>query len=181
MAKVRKSKVRSPGARGKPVTITRRFLEALTGTKQDAYYRVLDALALARRDKQSPTKAARKSGTTLQTMRKYAGSALQERSGRVYVTASDRLPRRMRVFTTHGEQVVQTTSSRKASLIADHNNAIRAYVLTRDASELKQFEGKTIRSGGKVYTFGTDPRTLDRHIRAGAAHFVDIYARGAST
>lgn len=177
MPKVRKSKSRRLR---KPVKITRRFLDALIGKKQDAYYRVLDALALARRDKLSPTKAARKSGTTLQTMRKYANSALGERSGRSYVTPSDRLPRRMRMFTTRGEETVRTTSSRQASMIADHNNLVRNYVLTRDAAGFKQFEGKTIRSGGKVYTFGTDPRTLDRHIRAGAVHFVDIYVRGAA-
>jgi hypothetical protein len=178
MARSRK-KPRSPAPRGKPVTITRRFLEALSGAKEDAYYRVLDALALARRDKISPTKAAKSSGTTLKTLRKYAPSALEERSGRVYVSSSDRLPRLMRMFTTHGEVTVRTTSSRTASRIAEHNNAVRSYVLTRDTTELKHFEGKTVRSGGKTYTFGTDTRTLDRHIRAGAVHFVDIYVRGA--
>jgi hypothetical protein len=180
MAKVRKSKVRSPAPRGKPVRIARRFLDALSGTKEDAYYRVLDALALSRRNKLSPTKAAKKSGTTLKTMRKYAPSALQERSGRFYITPSDRLPRRMRMLTTHGEEVVHTTSSRTATRIAEHNVAVREYVLTRNTAELKRFDGKTVRSGGKIYTFGTEPRTLDRHIRAGAVHFVDIYVRGAA-
>ncbi len=180
MAQVRKSKARSRPKNGKPVTITRRFLEALTGAKEDAYYRVLDALALARREKTSPSKAAKKSGTTLKTMRRYAPSALEERSGRCYVTLSDRLPRRMRLFSTQGEVVVRTTSSRTATRIAEHNIAVRNYVLTRDTTELRHFEGKTIRSGGKTYTFGTDSRTLDRHIRAGAVHFVDIYVRGAT-
>lgn len=174
------NKKRSLPARSKPITVTRRFLEELTHAKQDAYYRVLDAVALGRRDKLAASKAARKSGTTLNTMRKYAPSALEERSGRVHVTPSDRLPRLMRMFTTQGELPVYTTSSRTATRIAEHNIAVKDYVLTRDTTELKRFEGKTVRSRGKTYTFGTDPRTLDRHIRAGAVHFVDIYVRGAA-
>ena len=166
--------------KAKPLPVTRRFLGALTGAKEDAYRRVLDALSLARRDTLSPTKAAKTSGTTLKTMRKYASSALEERSGRAYVRATDRLPRRMRMFTNQGEVVVRTTNSRTATKIAEHNNAVREYVLTRDTSKLKQFSGKTIRSDGATYSFGTDPRLLDRHIRAAAVHFVDIYARGAA-
>ncbi len=43
------------------------------------------------------------------------------------------------MFTTQGEVVVRTTSSRIATNIAEHNNAVREYVLTRDTSKLKQF------------------------------------------
>jgi hypothetical protein len=175
-----KSKKRSLRRPAKPPTVSRRFLEALTGVKQEAYYRVLDAIAVARRDNIASTAAAKRSGTTLKTMRKYGPGALEERSGRFYVTPSDRLPRRMRMFTSRGEEIVRTTSSRTATRIAEHNNIVREYVLTRDTGQLKRFEGKTVRSGGKVYTFGTDTRTLDRHIRAGAVHFVDIYVRGAA-
>lgn len=164
-----------------PTTITRRFLDALTSAKEDAYYRVLDALALSRRDKLSATKAARVSGTTVKTMRKYAASAVEMRGGRYYVTPSDRLPRRMRMLTPQGEVVVRTTSSRTATRIADYNNAMRTHVLTGDLTEVKPFENKTVRSGGKVHTFATDRRTIDRYVRAGGVHFVDIYVRGAAT
>jgi hypothetical protein len=164
----------------KPPTITRRFLEALTGTKEDAYRRVLDALSLSRRDKLSPTKAARATGTTLKTMRKFAPGAVELHGSRYIVTPSDRLPRHMRMLTPQGEVVVRTTSSRTATRIADYNNAIRIYVMTGDPSGLARFKGKTVRSGGQVYEFATDRRTIDRHVRAGAVHFVDIYARGAA-
>jgi hypothetical protein len=87
----------------KPVKITRRFLDALTSAKEDAYYRVLDALGISRREHISPTKAAKRSGTTLRTMRKYASSALEERSGRVYIKPSDRLPRRPHGQLTHSD------------------------------------------------------------------------------
>ena len=170
---------RSRPAKAKPVKVTRRFLDALTGAKEDAYYRVLDALGLSRREGIAPTKAAKRTGTTLKTMRKYAPSALEERSGRFYVKSSDRLPRRMRMLTPVGEKIVHTTSSRTATLIAEYNNALREYVLTGDTTEIKRFGKKTVRSGGEGYTFATDKRTLDRYVRAGGVHFVDIYARGA--
>lgn len=180
MAK-RSSKQRSPAKTRKTPTITRRFLEALTGSKEDAYRRALDAISLSRRDpKASLTKAARSSGTTVKTIRKYAEGAIEERGGRFLAKPSDRLPRRMRMLTPRGEVVVKTTSSRTASRIADANNALRLYVATGEPSALKPFEGKSVRSGGQVYEFATDRRTIDRHIRAGAVHFVDIYARGAA-
>jgi hypothetical protein len=160
--------------------VTRRFLEALTGAREDAYRRVLDALSLSRRDKVSPTKAARATGTTLKTMRKYAPTAVELRGSRYIVTPSDRLPRYMRMLTTQGETVVRTTSSRTATLIADYNNAMRVYVLTGDATGLAAFKDKTVGSRGEVYTFATDRRTIDRYVRAGAVHFLDIYARGAA-
>ena len=52
--------------------------------------------------------------------------------------------------------------------------------MTGDPSGLAAFKDKTVRSGGKVYAFATDRRTIDRYARAGAVHFVDIYARGAA-
>jgi hypothetical protein len=86
----------------------------------------------------------------------------------------------MRMLTTQGETVVRTTSSRTATLIADYNNAMRVYVLTGDATGLAAFKDKTVGSRGEVYTFATDRRTIDRYVRAGAVHFLDIYARGAA-
>jgi hypothetical protein len=162
--------------------VTRRFLEALTGAREDAYRRVLDAIGLKRRDpKRSLTKAAKSSGTTLKTIRKYAQGSIQIRSGRFDVTASDQLPRRMRMLTAQGEVIVRTTSSRTASRIGDYNNALRKYVVSGDPSGLKPFEGKSVRSGGKAYVFATDRRTIDRFVRAGAVHFVDIYAPGSAS
>jgi len=178
--KVQRPKKPLSGKSAKP-TVTRRFLDAFTGAKEDAYYRALDALALSRRNpKFSLTKAAKSSGTTVKTVRKYADSAIETRGGRFYVKPSDRLPRRMRILTPHGEVPVRTTSSRTASRIADYNNAVRTYVVTGDPTGLKRFEGNAVRSGGEIHAFAADRRTVDRHVRAGGVHFVDIYVRGAA-
>ena len=157
-----------------PLKVTRRFLEALTGAKEDAYRRALDGISLARRDKLSASKAAKASGTTVKTMLKYARGAIEMRGGRYAIAPSDRLPRRMRMLTPKGEEIVGTTSSRTASRIAEYNNALRAYLITGNPRELEHFSGKSIRSGGQVYQFATDRRTIDRYVRAGAVHFVDI-------
>jgi uncharacterized protein YaaR (DUF327 family) len=163
----------------KPKNVKRTFLESLTQSENDTYRRALDAIALKRRDpKMSLSKAAKSSGTTLKTIRKYAEPAIEVRSGRFDVTPSDRLPRHMRMLTAQGETVVRTTSSRTATRIADYNNALRTYVVTGDPSGLKRFDGKSVRSGGKTHQFATDRRTIDRQARAGGIHFVDIYATG---
>lgn len=174
-----RSQKKSHSKMPKEPTIKRRFLGALTGAREDAYRRVLDAIAYKRREpKSSLTKAAKQNGTTVKTILKYGGSAIDVRSGRFDVKSSDRLPRRMRMLTPVGEEVVLTTSSRTATMISNYNNALREYALTRDTNELKKFANKTVRSGGQTYAFATDSRSIDRHIRAGAVHFVDIYVSG---
>ena len=71
--------------------------------KEDARRRSLDAISIKRRNPPiSMTKAAKLSGTTLKTIRKYGAPALETRSGRVDVKLSDRLERRMRLLTPQG-------------------------------------------------------------------------------
>lgn len=152
-------------------------LEALSGARQDAYRRALDAVSLKRRNPAlTLSKAAKQSGTTLRTVRKYANSALELRSGRADVKPSDRLVRHMRMLTDRGEVAIRVTSSRAATRISRYNNAVREFYATLgDTSALKPFQGKSIRTGGNTYEFVTDPATLNRLARAGAVHFLDIY------
>jgi hypothetical protein len=55
---------------------------------------------------------------------------------------------------------------------------VRRAILTfgGDTRQLNKFANKTLRAGGKTYTFITDYPTLNRLARAGALHFQDIYA-----
>lgn len=148
----------------------------------DAYRRALDAIGLKRRHPEmSTTRAAKLSGTTLKTIRRYAGPALEIRSGRIDVTRHDRLKRRMRMLTPKGEIAVTTTSSATASRISRYNNAVREFYGTGNTTALRPFTGRAVRSGGKRYEFVTDPSTLNRLGRAGSVHFSDIYAPEAET
>ena len=163
-----------------PTTKVRRavaYLEPRTGKQHEAKRRALDAIALKRRHPElSLTQAARGSGTTVKTIRRYAPAALETRSGRLDVKRSDRIPRDLRFLTAKGQVTVRVTNSRDASRVAKYNNAVRRFAMTLDGSQLKQFEGKALKAGSERYEFVTDPAALARLARAGEIHFLDIYA-----
>jgi hypothetical protein len=157
-------------------------LPPVLDVENDAYRRVLDALSLKRRKKYlSLSAATRETGTTLKTFRRYAGAVLDVRSGRLDVAPTDRLPRPMRVLTPRGEVTIHTRSSRTASRISRYNNALREYLASGDATVLKRFDGKAVRSGGQRYEFVTDSETIRRLTRAGAVHFLDVYDMEAAS
>jgi hypothetical protein len=150
-------------------------LEALSNVKGDAYRRALDAVGLKRRNPSlSVSKAAKASGTTLRTMRKHVAPALSKTGRRLDVTPRDRLTRPMRMLTPRGEVAVITKDSRTATTISEHYNALRN--LKQNPTALNRFKGKVIRSGGISHEFATDIDNVNRLIRAGAVHFLDIYA-----
>ena len=87
---------RTPGA-----AAARRFLQPRLAANEESYRRVLDAISLKRRNPAlSLSKAAKASGTTLKTIRKYAPEALKQRGGRISVKRFDRLKRRMLMLTS---------------------------------------------------------------------------------
>jgi hypothetical protein len=149
--------------------------------KEDARRRALDAISMKRRNPAlSMTKAAKLTGTTLKTVKRHAGSALEIRSGRLDVRRTDHLVRRLRMLTAKGEVTVTTRSSRTASRVSDFNNAVRDYYRNGDTTALERFRGKHVRSKGETFEFVTDPKVLDRLGRAGAVSFADIYAPEAA-
>jgi hypothetical protein len=156
-----------------------RYLEPRTNKQYETQRRVLDALSEMRRNPHRPFSAvARSVGTTVKTVRRYAGEALEVRGGRIDVKPTDRITRPMRMLTTNGEQIVVVHNSRDASRIAKHNNAVKValYSFGVDQRELRRFAGKIVRANGKAYTFATDYEQIIRFTRAGAIHFLDIYA-----
>jgi hypothetical protein len=145
--------------------------------KEDARRRALDAISMKRRNPAlSMTKAAKLTGTTLKTVKRHGGSALEVRSGRIDVKRTDHLTRRLRMLTAKGEATVTTRSSRTASRVSDFNNAVKEYYRSGDTTALERFRGKILRSKGEQFEFVTDPNVLDRLGRAGAVSFDDIYA-----
>jgi hypothetical protein len=145
--------------------------------KEDAQRRALDAISMKRRNPAlSMTKAAKLTGTTLKTVKRHAGTALEVRSGRLDVKATDNIRRPMRMITGKGEVTVVTRSSRTASRLSDFYNAVSEYYRSGDTSALVRFRGKYVRSQGERFEFVTDPKVLDRLGRAGAVSFADIYA-----
>jgi hypothetical protein len=153
------------------------FVEPTTGVQRERQRRVLDAIALKRRTPGiSLTEAAKRSGTTLKTIRRWAGAALETRRGRVGVRATDRIARDLLFLTDKGHVTIRVTNSRDASRVARYNNAVRRFLSHFDEEQLRAFSGKMLRVQGAQYRFVTDPRVLLRLARAGEVNVLDIYA-----
>lgn len=162
-----------PKRRSRKTTI---YLSPTLDRERDAQRRVLDALALKRRQPAlSMTQVARRSGTTVKTVRRYAGPALETRSGRLDAKSTDKIARDLSFLTDRGYIALRVTNSRDATRIARHSNAVRKFVMHADDSSLRRFEGKSIKAGGKTHFFVTDRATINRLARAGELHFLDIY------
>lgn len=152
-------------------------LKAASKAEKDTYRRVLDTIGLKRRNPAMPvSKAAKSSGTTVRTVRKYARSVLRSKGRHLQVAPRDHLVRPMRMLTPKGEVNVETRDSAVASEISRHQLAIRSYVIAGDQTVLESFTGKSVHCGGKTYDFLTDTAIINRLARAGALHFLDIYA-----
>jgi hypothetical protein len=151
-------------------------LARLRPAAQEAYARAVDALALMRREGMSLAQAATRAGTTPNTVRRYAGTAIRKDSrGRYVAKPSDRLFRRMRFLTPRGRITLDVTNSRTASRIARYFAAVDRYLKTGKTDALREFRGKAIRVGKVGYPFLTSPRTLDRLASAGEIAFEELY------
>src|SRR5438067_13638959 len=102
--------------------------QALTPREQDTYERVLDAISLARREKLPLAEAAKRAGTSVGTIKVYAGSAVERRGRRLESAQADRVFRQMRMLTIDGQRVVGVRGSRVASRIAKHQASVDRYL-----------------------------------------------------
>ena len=137
--------------------------------------RVARALTFMR-EGHSATVAAHKAGTTLATMRRYAGRALKPTpSGRYAAAAGDWLRRRVRMLTPVGLIAIEARTSKAASRIARYWAAVNRYLKTGDNRPLQAFRGTAIRVGRVSYPFVTDLATLERLAHAGEVRFEDLY------
>lgn len=136
------------------------------------------ALAAVRemRAGRSLTTAARRSGTTPRTVRRYAGKALSKKGSRVAVAPYDRVPRTLRFLTEQGAIALTVSDSRQASQIAQYWHAVDTYLTDGDRRLLRPFERLVLRVRGTRHRFITDPRLLDRLANAGQVEFEDLYA-----
>jgi hypothetical protein len=117
-------------------------LDRLTPHELETRDRALAALSRMRRENVSLTKASREAGTKPATVRRYAESGLSLDGSRWHATSSDRITRRQVtiVVDSDGEltrAVVETRSSRQATLIAKHNADIGALLSIRTSPEAR--------------------------------------------
>jgi len=146
--------------------------------EREAKLRALEAIRKVRSGGSATiSRAAKESGTSLATVKKYAGSALKQKcpGGKCQVSKSDRVTREMVMISPEGQISINAPGSRAASTIGRHDNAVKHYLATGFTSQLEPFKGKGIRVGKKVYWFSTDPDSLDKLWRDGKLEIEDIY------
>jgi hypothetical protein len=126
---------------------------------------------------ESLSAAARAEHTTLDTVQRQVGAALQrDARGRYIATPSDRYVRRMKFLDAHGVTVVEPANSREASKLAEYWTAVDHYVRTGDDRLLRPFRRSLLRVRGKIQRpFLTDLDTIDYLARAGELSFEDLY------
>jgi hypothetical protein len=149
----------------------------LRPAEREARSRSLSALSDMRANpKLSLQQAAKDAGTTVNAIKRHAGSALSKTAGgRFQAKTSDRLVRSVRFPTDTGSIGLDVKDSRSASRIAAYWNAVKRYLETGDASGLRRFRGKVVRVNKRGYPFITDTKTLDRLADAGELGFDDLY------
>lgn len=115
----------------------------LPAAQKKARARALEAISLSRQGI-SPSKAAKQAGTTLATVRKYAVSAFEKKSGRLHVKKNDRLYRPpIKALTTEGMTKLTPQSSYQASILSRHAHAVDS-AARGEIELLAKFEGINI-------------------------------------
>ena len=123
--------------------------------------------------------AAREAGTTVPTVKRYAGSGLRKtKSGRIVARKSDHLAAVMKVITEAGAQELIVVGSRSRRLNAEHNAAVAQFLDTSNVSYLTPFIGETINVEGVEIPLVTDPHILTRLGREGRLSFESVYVSG---
>jgi hypothetical protein len=111
----------------------------------EAKKRAFDAIARMRHDGLSPDAASREANTTIETIHKYLPAALRRsKTGRWFVTKSDRYSRPVRLPGAHGPVTEQARGSEEARLASAYLCSLARWARTEKAYELAPFRGKKI-------------------------------------
>jgi len=139
--------------------------------------RALAVVATMRREGVSLTVAAKAEGTTPNTVRRYAGTALRQKcpGGHCQVTRFDRIARPLNFLTPKGRVPVTIRDSRIATMMSEHLKAVKKYRNTGDTAALAPFRGKALRVSNALHEFVTDPKALDRLGHAGLLEIEGLY------
>ncbi len=149
--------------------------KARTRQAKEARTRALHAVAQVRRG-MSLSKAAKREGTTIQTVLRYAGTTVDRTpTGRYSARSFDRMKRPMRVPTESGIVVLDVRDSRKASELARYWNAVHNYLRTGIDAGIRRLQGKGVTVDGEFFEYVTDLSVLEILARAGEIQFEDIY------
>ena len=157
--------------------LSKRERRALDGSRQVIAYERETGVGIYRAISDLRTKGVR---TSVGSVKRYFGNALRtDWRGRLVATEADPNLRVMSVLTTDGMRDVFVPGSRAASMVAQHNSALRATRLGdeapmrrwRDAHGERTFRGVD----GSTYVAETDPDVITERDERGELEFEEIY------
>jgi hypothetical protein len=119
--------------------------------------------------------AAKEAGVSPERFRRFLREQkLAERKGRVW-EITDRRPRDMTAITTRGAVDLKLPDYETASLVGQHNAAVKTFLDTNDISGLRPFEGRTVKDvSRRTYILETRPNVI-RRLDASGETFEQIY------
>ena len=119
--------------------------------------------------------SAKEAGVSPERFRRFLrDQKLAERKGRIW-EITDKRPRSMTAITTRGELELKLPGFGEASLVGQHNAAIKAFLDTNDISHLRPFEGRTVKdTSRRTYVLETRPNVI-RRLDASGETFEQIY------
>ena len=121
------------------------------------------------------TVAAQEAGVAPERFRRFLREQkLAERKGRIW-EITDKRPRDMTAFTTRGAIELTLPDYYTASLVGQHNAAVKAFMDTNDVSHLRPFDRRTVKdTSGRRYVLETRPNEIRRRDASGES-FEQIY------
>jgi hypothetical protein len=119
--------------------------------------------------------AAKEAGVSPERFRRFLREhKLAERKGRVW-EITDKRPRDMTAITTRGAVDLKLPDYETASLVGQHNAAVKTFLDTNDISDLQPFEGSIIKdASGRTHVLETRPNVI-RRLDASGETFEQIY------
>jgi hypothetical protein len=154
--------------------------EALPEKSRDSLERALRVVAKMRAERTSLKKVAAEVGIRPETVKRWAGSALEKRNGRFAAKKTDHLLRVLKIPSADGVREVAVRGSKRANLLGEYWAALQRYMETGDAARLEKFRGRSIKDAdGNEILLLTDRAELNRIGSASVLSFESLYARGA--
>jgi hypothetical protein len=138
--------------------------------------RALDAISLARREDLSLEEAARRKGTTVRSVLRHAGEAVEAHDGQYHVRPADHIPRRMTYLDEDGPRWVTVRDSRQASNLAEYHNDVKHYLWTGDAQRPLRWKGQVLETDEGPLPYLTDLDVID-DLALGSELEYEVYRR----
>jgi hypothetical protein len=153
------ARAQEAGLKTKPVKSDERLERALRGLRRT----------------NNQVAAAKEAGVSPERFRRFLREQkLAERKGRIW-EITDKRQRNMTAITTRGAIDLKLPDYETASLVGQHNAAIKTFLDTNDISYLRPFEGRTVKDKSRqTYVLETRPNVI-RRLDASGETFEQIY------